>query len=266
MNTFFDQKDAYRMGKILIFLGIIIVLYMGMKFANETKQFGTDRGDLTKMSTIDVSGTGIAFAIPDVASESFTVEEKASTVHEAQTTVSTKVNSIVAFLKTAGVAEKDVQTTNYSAYPEYNYPIPCTDRICPATSSQPKLLGYTVSEMVTVKIRDTSSVGKIIDGLGTLGVTGLSGPDFTVDNTDVINAAARAKAITDAKAKAQVLANDLGVSLVRIVKFSENNGGGYAVPMYAKADMAGGGAAPTSQLPAGQNKYTSDVTITYEIE
>ena len=268
MNNFFDQRDSHRMGRIVFFLGLVLVLYMGMKFVNETKKFSLGDGDITKVSTIDVSGTGVAFAIPDVASESFTVEQKSPTVHDAQTTVASKVTDIVAFLKTAGIAESDVQTTNYSAYPEYNYPVPCTDRVCPANSTPPKLLGYTVSEMVTVKIRDTGSVGKVVDGLGALGVTGLSGPDFTVDNVDVVNASARAKAIADAKSKAGILARDLGIDLVRIVRFSENNAGGYAVPMFAKADMSMGGSAPvpTSQLPAGQNKYTSNVTITYEIQ
>lgn len=263
MDTFLDKKNAKRMGKLAILFGIVVVLYVGMKFLNETKRFN-EYTSSDQISTVDVSGTGEAFAVPTIASETFTVEQKAATVHDAQTTVTKKVNDIVTFLKASGVATKDIQTTNYSAYPEYDYSSPCSGKLC-TTNTTPKLIGYDVSQTITVKIRDTAAVGKIVDGLGTRGVTGLSGPEFTIDNPDAVNAQARAKAINDAREKAQVLASQLGVTLVRVVRFSENGGGGYPMPMYAK-DMAVGSAAPaTSQLPVGQNKYTSNVTVTYEI-
>ncbi len=266
MQTFFDQKNATRMGKVILLIGIFGMLFIMMKFLNETKKWDGGNSDITKASTIDVSGEGTAFAVPDIASESFTVEQKSPTVHDAQASVSSKVNAIIAFLKSSGVVEKDIQTTNYSANPEYSYPNPCYGgQVCPANSGAPKLLDYDVSETITIKIRNADSVGKIIDGLGSKGATNMYGPNFTVDDETAVNAQARAKAIADAKEKAEVLARDLGVTLVRIVRFSENNGGGYPMAMYAKDMAAGSAAAPTSALPAGQNKYTSNVTITYEI-
>lgn len=267
MDNFFDKRSASQMGKVFLFLGIVAVLYVGMKFVNETKKFTTGGQDISQVSTIDVSGTGTAFAVPDVASESFTVQQKSATVHDAQTTVTEKVKNAVNFLKTSGIAEKDIQTTNYSAYPEYTYPTPCSDKGCLSVNTTPRLVGYTVTETITVKIRDTSKTGAVVDGLGALGVTGLSGPDFAVDNPDAINAQARKLAIENAEQKAKVLAHDLGVSIVRVVRFSENQGGGYPMPMYAKTDMATGSAAPeTSVVPAGQSKYVSNVTVTYEIQ
>lgn len=266
MDTFFDKKSSSQMGKVLLFLGIVTVLYMGMKFVNETKKFGTSGRDLSQVSTIDVSGTGEVFAIPNIASESFTVQQKAATVNAAQKTVSAKVNEAMTFLKSSGIEEKDIQTSDYSAYPEYTYPTPCADRGCTAVNTTPKLVGYTVTQTITVKVRDTEKAGAVIDGLGSIGVTGLSGPTFTVDDMDTVNAQARKMAIEDAEEKAQILARDLGVTLVRVVRFSENGNGGYPMPMYASKDMAMGSAAPTTALPVGQNKYTSSVTITYEIE
>ena len=262
METLFDKKNAERMGKIILIFGVFAALFMGMKFINEAKRLGGNNVDLSKVSTIDVSGSGYAFAIPNIATESFTIEAQAATVQEAQATIAKKANDVMAFLKSAGIEDKDIQTTNYSAYP--NYTSPCYTQIC--VTREPKLIGHTVSQTVTVKIRDTAEVGKIIDGLGSRGVTGLSGPNFIVDNADEVNAEARAKAIADAEEKAEVLARDLGVRLVRIVRFSENSGGGYPMPMYAEKDMAMGGAAnQSSVLPAGENKYTSNVTITYQI-
>ncbi|MEI8130677.1 MAG: SIMPL domain-containing protein [bacterium] len=266
MDTFFDKKSASQMGKVVLFLGVVTVLYMGMKFVNETKKFSSSSEDVSNVSTIDVSGTGTSFAIPDVASESFTVQQKSATVHDAQTSVASSVNNAVSFLKKSGIEEKDIQTTNYSAYPEYTYPTPCIDKGCSSVNTTPKLVGYSVTQTITVKIRDTAKVGTIVDGLGSLGVTGLSGPDFTVDNADAVNADARKKAIADAESKARILAHDLGVTLVRIVRFSEGQSGGVAMPMYAKAEMATGSTSDASTLPVGQNKYVSNVTITYEIQ
>ncbi len=255
MNTFFDQNNATRMGKILMVLAILATLFVCVKFVSAVKNMNRAT-DIAKATTIDVSGEGKSFAIPDIANVSFTVEQKEATVHEAQEIVTKKSNDAIAFLKSSGIAEKDIQTTNYSANPQYDYSY--------SGGRSPKLTGYIVSNTVTVKIRDTASVGKIIDGLGSKGVTGLNGPNFTVDDPNAINAEARAKAIADAKAKAEVLARDLGVRLVRIVRFTENGRGGYPVPMYAK-DMAqsAGNAAP--ELAVGENTFTSNVTITYEI-
>jgi uncharacterized protein YggE len=123
-----------------------------------------------------------------------------------------------------------------------------------------------ISETITIKVRDTEKVGDIIDGLTKAGVNEVQGPNYTIDDETKVQADARDKAITDAKVKAEALAKSLGVKLVRIVNFSEG-GGGYPTPMYAKAEMAfdnsAGSAAP--ELPKGENKYVSNVTITYEI-
>lgn len=243
------------MGRILTILALLVTLLVCVKFVSAIKNINHVT-DIAKATTIDVTGEGKAFAIPDIANESFTVEQKAATVHEAQEIVTKKTNDAIAFLKSSGIAEKDIQTTNYSANPQYDYS-------SYPNGGSPKLSGYIVSNTVTVKIRDTASVGKIVDGLGSKGVTGLNGPNFTVDDPNAVNAEARAKAIADAKAKAEVLAKDLGVRLVRIVRFSENTSGNYPQPMYAK-DMAQS-AGVTPEMAVGENKFTSNVTITYEI-
>ncbi len=255
MNTFFDQNSATRMGKILMVLAILVTLLVCVKFVGAVKNMNR-MTDVAKATTIDVSGEGKSFAIPDIANVSFTVEEKGVTVHEAQEVVTKKTNDAIAFLKSSEIAEKDIQTTNYSANPQYDYSY--------SGGRAPRLTGYIVSNTITVKIRDTAQVGKIIDGLGSKGVTGLSGPNFSVDDPNAVNAEARAKAIADAKAKAEVLAKDLGVRLVRIVRFSENGRGAYPMPMYAK-DMAQGVGGATPEFAVGENTYTSSVMITYEI-
>ena len=265
MEKFFNDKDANRLGKLVLTLGFFLTCFVAAKFVYEARAVALMNTDATKVSTIDVSGTGEVVAIPDIAEESFSIEQKDATIQTAQATVSKKVAAVMDLLKKSGVAEKDIKTTNYSANPEYSYPNPCYGAVCSNVSTAPKLLDYIVSETITIKVRDTATVGKIVDGLGSLGVTGLSGPTFTVDNTDKLIADARKKAIDDAEAKADVLASDLGVRLVRIVRYTDSTPANYPTPMYAKAMDTSVGSAPVTQLPAGENKYTSNVTITYEI-
>ena len=127
-------------------------------------------------------------------------------------------------------------------------------------------VGFTASESITVKVRKVDDVGDIMQGLGITGVSDLSGPNFSIDNEDSLKAEARKKAIDDAKAKAEVLAKDLGVSLVKIVNFSDSSGN-YPMMYYAKDSMASSVAPEASPavIPRGENTISADVTITYEI-
>ncbi|MEI6316313.1 MAG: SIMPL domain-containing protein [bacterium] len=266
MEKFFNKEDLFRMGKMLMILVVFLSLYFMMKFINEVKVFQTVGVAPSAMTTIDVSGAGDASAVPDMATINFTVEAQGKTVAIAQNLVSVHVNQAMDFLKNAGIDTKDIQTTNYNAYPEYS--TPCgSNTICPQNSSQvSKIISYRASENVSVKIRDINNSGKIVDGLGAVGITGISGPDFSIDNPDAVQAQAKQKAIDDAKQKATVLAKQLGVHLGKIVRFSGDASGGVMPMAYdMKSSVAGVAMSPVSNLPSGQNKYSANVVITYEI-
>ncbi|MCC2630876.1 MAG: hypothetical protein K0S38_685 [Candidatus Paceibacter sp.] len=215
---------------------------------------------------ITVSGKGEAFAVPDIATFSYTVTEEGKTVKEAQDKATPKTNAILAFLKGEGIVEKDIRTVGYDAQPKYDY----SRKICPANSicpSSPTIVGYTVSQTIEIKVRDTAKAGDILSGVGSKGVSTVSGLNFTIDDEDKITAEAREQAIADAKAKAEVLAKDLGVKIVRIKTFQENSGG---IPRFydAKATLEVGNqsaVAPSPEIPMGENKVTSNVQITFEI-
>ena len=223
-------------------------------------------------NTISVSGEGEVFAVPDTATFSVTVQETAKDVQTAQTSATKKNNDIIAYLKGAGVDEKDIQTTDYSVNPQYDY----TSTACPASTNgvyypcppgKQVLTGYQVSQTLTVKVRDTKKAGDLLTGVGSKGASNVSGLSFTVADEKGLEAQARGKAIDDARGKAEALAKQLGVHLVRIVGFSEN--GNYPT-YYAKTMSAGMGAmdaavAPAPEIATGQNKITSDVNVTYEI-
>jgi len=262
------KKNLYR--TILSFI-IILSLVYAVRFLSELKSYGMM--DNYSSNTITLSGHGEVSAVPDIANVYFTIRKEGKTVKIAQDAVALVEKSALDFLKQNKVEDKDVKTTNASFNPKYEYRydtlvlIPCSEYGCPPRPGKNVISGYEAYESITVKIRNTDDVGKIMQGLGTLGVTDLSGPDFSIDNEDVLKAQARKEAIEDAKAKAKVLAEDLGVELGKIMSFSED--GNYPIPYYGKEMMAldNASSAPApAEIPKGENIITSDVTITYEIK
>ena len=249
----------------LVFL-IILSLYFAVRFLSEFKSYGMMGSK--EVSTVTLSGHGEVTAVPDIANVYFTISKDSKTVKEAQALVAEVEKKSLDFLKENNVLEKDIKTSNASFYPKYEYQygkVICNEFGCPPSPGKNVIVGYTASESITVKVRNTDDVGKIMQGLGTLGVSDLNGPNFSIDNEDGLKAEARKKAIDDAKDKAKVLAKDLGVRLGKITSFSES--GNYPMPMYAKAMMAEGvsdSSAP-AEIPKGENTISSDVSITYEI-
>lgn len=249
---------------------LILSVFFVLKIYSEIK-YGVESD--RNVNVISFTGHGEVTAVPDIANVSFTLEKEAKTVKDAQAGVAEIEKKAIDFLvKDSNVALKDIKTENASFYPKYEYKynapsmMPCTQYGCPPNPGKSVIVGYTASESITVKIRNTDDAGKVIQGLGTLGVSSLNGPAFAIDDEDGLKAEARKKAIEEAKGKAKVLAKDLGVRLVKIVSFNE--GGNYPVPMMYKSAMAegmGGDVARPADLPKGENIISSDVTITYEI-
>ena len=232
------------------------------------KQYHYIGSGVAASNTITVSGDGEVFAVPDTATFSVTVQEEAKDVKAAQEVATKKGNDIKSYLKSQGVDEKDIQTTDYSVYPQYDYTNSvCSGGYCPP--GKQVLRGFQVSETMTVKVRDTKKAGDLLAGVGSKGASSVSGLSFTIDDQDKLDAEARDKAIAKAKDKAEALADALGVSIVRVVGFSE--GGGDRPIYYAKSMALGMGGAmdaaapPSPEISVGQNKITSNVTVTYEI-
>ena len=253
-----ESAAMFAISMLGIFLLILAI--------SSLKEFRFIGSGVTATNTITVSGTGEVFAVPDRATFSYSVMNTAKDVTTAQTTVNTKGNEIMAYLKQAGVDEKDIQTTDYSVNPHYEYnQSVCAGGYCPGRQT---LTGYDVSMSVTVKVKDPTKAGTLLSGIGSKGATNVSGLSFTVEDETALEAQARQKAIDDARIKAQELAKQLGVSLVRVVGFNENGRGGpiyYAKAMSMDAGM-GGASAPAPEIATGQNKITSDVSVTYEIK
>lgn len=221
--------------------------------------------DVPAGSTISVSGHGEATGTPDIATFTFSIVSEKKTVSAAQADATAKANAATAYLAEHGVEEKDIQTSGYSIYPKYDYTQNvCTSYSCPP--SQQILRGYEVRQSTSVKVRDLAAAGDLLTGVASAGATELSGLTFTFDDPDTLETEARAEAIAEAKTKAKELARELGVSLKRVVYFSET--GGAPVPMYASYGKGGAYEADVASAPRispGENKVSTEVTITYEI-
>lgn len=261
-------NDIFGNGSVRIaFIGALGILALFLLAQTITIAANFGRPGVPATDTVTVQGSGQATLPPDVARVSFTVENKAATVADAQAVTTKQANAVLDFVKGQGVAEKDVKTLSYNISPQYSYPNPCPlGGICPDYSGAPKIIGYQVSETVQVTVRDLAKVGAFLAGLGKLEVQNVNGPAFALDDATAGYNAARADAIDKAKTQAKLLARQLGVHLGKIVNFSESSGG-YPYPMYS---MGMGGeadskAASAPNIPVGENTYNASVSITYEI-
>jgi len=264
------MKEILNDNKTFIFKAFV-VLICGMVLVQAFNAHKKDAYKYDSDHVITVSGHGEVNAVPDIANISFTISKEAKTVKEAQALVAEIEKNVIASLKANNVSEKDFKVTNASFYPKYEYRVdstkiaPCNEFGCPPYNSNSVIVGYVASETMNVKVRDTDSTGKIIQDLGTLGVTDLNGPNFTIDNEDKLKEQARKIAIRDAQVKARVLARDLGIRLGKITSFNES--GFYPiVPYYAKATLESADLGAPASLPKGENTVSSDITITYKIK
>jgi uncharacterized protein len=261
-NPFFEILDTSSVRIALVGVLAILALFLLAETLSITKNSG--RATTPATDVITVQGNGQAALPPDVARVSFTVQNTATTVADAQAATTKQVDAALGFVKGQGVAGKDIKTLSYNISPQYSYPTPCpAGARCPVYS-EPKIIGYQVSESIQITIRNLSLVGALLGGLGTLEIQNVNGPDFVLDDATAGYNAARADAINKAKEQAELIEKQLGVSLGKIVNFSESSGG-VAYPMMFDEGASFSKAAPTPEVPIGENTYTASVSITYEI-
>lgn len=261
-------KNLY---KVFFTFLVILSLFFAVRLLSELRAYG--KMGSQGANTITLSGHGEVQAVPDIASIYFSINKTAKTSKEALAQVATLEKKALEYLKTKNIEDKDIKTENASFYPKYDYSrVPCPsigigapEAVYDCGDRKQTLVGYEASESITVKIRKIEDAGAIIQGLGTIGVSNISGPNYTVDNEDALKAAARKEAIDDAREKAEALAKDLSVRLGKVAGFSES--GGIYPMMYAEKAVMGSVSDSSSpaELPKGENTISSDVTITYEI-
>ncbi|MEM8749045.1 MAG: SIMPL domain-containing protein [Pseudomonadota bacterium] len=214
-------------------------------------------------ATIQVSATGNANIAPDMAIVNLSVLREADTAREALDANTKATAQVLQAMKDEGIEDRDLQTSNFSIQPRYFYPPRKKD----GSQEQPRIVGYTVSNSLTVRIRDLTRVGAILDKSVTLGVN--SGGQIQFSNSkpeEAINTA-REAAVRNALAKAQTLTTGLGVEIGRVITISEQARGRPAprgIARMAKA-MVADEAAPVP-VAAGENTYSVTVSVRWAIK
>jgi uncharacterized protein YggE len=204
---------------------------------------------------LDINVTGEVTRVPDLAIISGGVVSRAATATAALQDSATRMARVFAALKAAGIANRDIQTSNVSLSPEYRYP----------ANQAAELVGYTASNAVTVGFHDLRNAGKILDALVAQGANQISGPALTVDKPDAALDEARAQAIATGRARADLYARSLGLRVVRVVSVSES-GASYPapppMPMYARAEMA----QAKTVIEPGEQKLQVTLSMTFELQ
>lgn len=210
-----------------------------------------------KTDLFTVSGEGKVTVVPDTGIINLGINLMRPSVKTAQTEVNTIINKISSETEKIGVDKKDIKTSEYSIYPEYDY-----------RTGTGKITGYRVSAAITIKVRDLEKINSVVDSATANGANTVSGIQLTVDEDKQkeLLQQARVEAIKEAKTKAESLASAAGISLGRIVNIQESQINQRPIPYMAKEVSAvdmGGGASNTN-IQAGSTDITSSVTLSYE--
>ncbi|MGO4409028.1 MULTISPECIES: SIMPL domain-containing protein [unclassified Brevundimonas] len=211
---------------------------------------------MAQQPALNLSAYGEVRVAPDQATINFGVVTEAVTAQEAMARNAQQMTRVVAALRRAGIAERDIQTSGLNLSAQYDY----------QQNEPPKLRGYQASNRVTVVINDLAKVGTTADAVVAAGVNQIDGISFGLKNAKAAEDQARLLAVRALQDKARLYAQALGVQLGGVRTLTE--GGGYAPepprPMYARAMAMDAGNASTP-VSAGELTVRIDISGTYDI-
>lgn len=217
-----------------------------------------DEGNSTER--IMVSGQGSVDIAPDMAVLSLTVTREAKTARAALDANSSAMADVIKAMRARGIAERDLQTANFSIQPKYSQ-VPRTSK---GERPAPVIVGYTVRNSLSVRVRDITRLGEVIDESVTLGVNQGGSILFTNDDASQALTAARIAAVKDARQKARTLAEAAGVKAGKVLQISEQSYNPQPMPMMRAAAMADGASAVP--IATGENTYSVTVQLIVAIE
>jgi uncharacterized protein YggE len=211
-----------------------------------------------KDRTITVQGQGKVSAIPDIATLSVEVSQDGTDLDPVLTQVRKQMNQVLDVVKSQKIEDKDIRTDLFQVRPKYE-----RDK-----RGNPLPVGYTVENRISVKVRDLKKTGKVLTAVLGAGATSVNGPDFEIDNPQVIERQALAAATKDAMAKAQTVAEAAGVQLGEILEINPQGMNWPTPPRpFMMRAMAMPAAVEASEpISAGEQTLTANVTVVYSIQ
>jgi uncharacterized protein YggE len=206
---------------------------------------------------VSVVGSGIVLATPNTARITLGSEVFDASLATAQAEASRRMDAVIAQLRSTGIPDSDIRTVSFTITPQYDS----------RGQSQAVLRGYQVQNLVEIKTTNVGGLGPLLDTAVGAGATRVFGIRFEADNMEALKAQARDQAMQNARAKAEQLARDAGVSLGRPLSIEESDVGGVtpvrAAPAAAEAFAA---PAPTTPIQPGELQVQTIVRVTWSIQ
>lgn len=242
---------------LFVLVAGVLVIYIFALAISTIKKYSLIGKPEPQSHNISITGNGKVTGVPNIAMIAIGLVTEKNDVSEAQNENTKKMNALIGAIKKIGIVDGDIQTAQYQIYPKYSY--------APEGS---KIIGYSVTQSINVKIRDLTKVSSVLAEAGRIGTNQVSGVQFTIDDPANLKSEARAKAIKNAWEKAEKTASALGARVVRVVGYNEF----IETPelMLYKANGVGGGLEADSvaspNVSSGSLEITSEVSVIFEIE
>jgi len=204
---------------------------------------------------LNISAQAEARRVPDVATLSAGVVTQAADGNTAMRENAVQMDKVMAAIRAAGIAERDIQTSGVNLNPQYRY----------ADNEAPKITGYQASNTVSLKVRDITKLGKVLDSLAAQGANQINGPSFEIDQPEPVYDEARLAALKKAQARAETYAKSLGLRVRRIVSISEGSSGGFRPPMPMMAMARAGKAEMDTAVAPGETTLSVSLDVVFEL-
>lgn len=258
MNNKLLTIATVAVAAVAIILAIAIFGTSDGQEADKTKvMYAADDVKIDK-SILTAAGEGKVMVKPDRATINMGVQTEDKDAKTAQTQNAQKMDAVMEKLKALGISNDDIKTSQYNVFPQYDY-----------NDGKSTLRGYQVINMVNVTVKDTAKLGDIIDQAVQAGANQMDNVAFTISEPDKYYNEAIAKAIEQAKEKANVMANTAGVKIKATINVSEV--AAQSQPVYGMGGMdyarvQAANAAPPTPIASGQLEVKANVIVTFEIQ
>jgi uncharacterized protein YggE len=208
-----------------------------------------------RATTLNLSAYGETKVTPDMATITLGVSTQGATAQEAMAANARQMAGVMASLKKAGIADKDIQTSNLSLNPQYRYP----------QNEAPELTGYQASNQVTITVHDLKKLGAAVDATVSAGANQVQGISFGLEDSTEAENAARVQAVKALSAKAELYAKATGHRVARLVSLSEGAAVSSPRPPMPLISFAAARMKEDTAVSAGELTVRVDVTGLYEL-
>lgn len=257
MDNSLPKKFLMIMAGLFLAVAAICIAYNGLARPGWYRNIKAEITNQPYARTITVDAEGKVTSKPDIALIDLSVVVQGKTVKEVTKAGNVSMSQVIDAVKKLGIESKDIASTQYNLYPNYVYP----------DNRSPRIDGYNLTQNIQVKVRNLDQVDDVLDTGISAGANQVGQLTFDIDDPSALKKQAREKAFTAAKDKAKEMADAAGVSLGRVVTFSE--GTGYQPPIfanYAMKAMSADSGAPAPSIEPGSKELNLTVSVTYEIE